>query len=261
MAKALQQITEDVIADLKQQLEAHPIYAAVDSIDALRCFMEHHIYSVWDFMSLVKFVQGQVAPTGSPWVPPADIDVARFINEMVVAEESDELPNSHHFISHFDMYCLAMEEIGADTSHIRRFVDTVRNASLETALALDSVPAPSRDFMRYTFATIRADKPHLAAASLAMGREHVIPAMFTALLERAGISEAQAPMFHHYLKRHVAIDGEEHGPLSLRLLNGLCHSQQDVDEAIETAREAIRVRIALWDGVLQAVGAARKAAA
>jgi len=261
MSTALKQITEDVIADLKGQLETHPVYAAVDSIEALRCFMEHHIYSVWDFMSLVKFVQGQVAPTGAPWVPPADADVARFINEMVVAEECDELPDTHHFISHFDMYCLAMEEIGADTKPIRAFVAQVRKASLEDALALDSVPAPSRAFMQHTFSAIRNDKPFMAAASLALGREHVIPGMFSAFLERAGISEEQAPMFHYYLKRHIDIDGDVHGPLSLRLLNGLCHSTADVDVAIATAKDAIHARIALWDGVLQAVSAVRKAAA
>lgn len=44
------QITVETIAAYRQQLGTHPIYSAIDSLDALRCFMQHHVYSVWDFM-------------------------------------------------------------------------------------------------------------------------------------------------------------------------------------------------------------------
>ena len=60
-------ISRAAIDSFTAQLDNHPVYAAVDSVDALRLFMEHHIYSVWDFMSLVKFLQSQIAPAGAPW--------------------------------------------------------------------------------------------------------------------------------------------------------------------------------------------------
>jgi hypothetical protein len=46
-----------VIARRHGPLNQHPLYAAVQSIEDLRVFMAHHIYSVWDFMSLLKALQ------------------------------------------------------------------------------------------------------------------------------------------------------------------------------------------------------------
>lgn len=67
------------IVPLQQRLDNHPIYSAVKNIDDLRLFMQHHIYSVWDFMSLVEYLQTQVASTQYPWVPNGDSQVKRFI--------------------------------------------------------------------------------------------------------------------------------------------------------------------------------------
>jgi pterin-4a-carbinolamine dehydratase len=47
----------DVVKDIcsrQERLNHHPLYAAVQNLDVLRLFMSHHIYPVWDFMSLAK---------------------------------------------------------------------------------------------------------------------------------------------------------------------------------------------------------------
>ena len=104
-------INTDLLVNFQQRLEQHPVYSAVQNLQDLRLFMEHHIYSVWDFMSLVKYLQAATAPTTLPWVPHGSATVRRFINELVLEEESDETQTEGVYLSHFELYLLAMQEI------------------------------------------------------------------------------------------------------------------------------------------------------
>jgi hypothetical protein len=251
-------ITEQVIMGFKEKLEQHPVYRAVNSIERLRCFMEHHVYSVWDFMSLIKYLQNAVAPTQYPWVPKGDPDVRRFINELVLEEESDQVaPGSsskHEFSSHFELYCGAMVEIGANTQNILEFVKRVEKEGVHSALTNEIVPDPSRKFTMQTFEFINSGKPHRVAAALALGREHIIPCMFRSFLQNLGVSEKDAPVFHYYLNRHIHLDEDFHAPLSLRLLNNLCgNDRKKQQEAIEAAEQAVNTRVLFWYGVLEAM--------
>lgn len=248
------EITNNLITSFKEQLENHPIYGAVSTIENLQCFMEHHVYSVWDFMSLIKYLQCQIAPTRYPWTPQGDAEVRRFINELVLEEESDETNNPGEYSSHFELYQKAMLEIGADTSASSHFINTVNISGVTTALKAPSVPLPSRTFTSTTFKFIDNNKPHQVAAALALGREHIIPCMFRSILERIGVTEKEAPIFHFYLNRHIHLDEDFHAPLSLRLLNGLCAGDDTkTEEAIDAAKQAIKARVEFWDGVLSAI--------
>ena len=106
------------VAPLREQLKQHPIYSAVRSLDDARVFMQHHVFPVWDFMSLVKYLQQVLAPARAPWFPQGDAAVRRFINEIVLGEESDEVrpdKDGHPaYTSHFELYCQAMQEVGGD---------------------------------------------------------------------------------------------------------------------------------------------------
>lgn len=250
-------ITEQVITSFKERLEHHPIYEAINSVERLRCFMEHHVYSVLDFMSLVKYLQNAVAPSTYPWLPVGDTDVKRFINELVLEEESDQvMPGSDaetKYISHFELYCAAMNEIGADTKHILDFVERLKIQDTTAALNHNDIPAPSRQFTQQTFAFIDSDQPHQVAAALALGREHIIPCMFKKLLQNLGVSEKDAPSFHYYLTRHIHLDEGFHAPLSLRLLNSLCKDEQTQKQAINAAEVAVATRLKFWDELLEKI--------
>jgi hypothetical protein len=250
------------IHPLQEQLNAHPIYGALERIGDLRVFMSHHVFSVWDFMSLIKYLQGQIAPTSVPWMPIGDGGVRYFINQLVLEEESDVVPGPNGAVehaSHFELYCRAMSEIGADGELPRRFLDLVKTQGLDAALYSDIVPLPARYFTETTFCFIREDKAHEVAAALAVGRERLIPAMFRQFLTRMQISETEAPIFHHYLKRHIHLDEDFHGPLSMRLLEQLCADDPTrIAEAETAAEEAICARIRFWDGVLEAIETERR---
>ena len=248
-------LNDAFIESLRVKLEAHPIYAAVQTLDDLRVFMQHHVYSVWDFMSLIKYLQHEVAPARWPWTPQGDASVQRFINELVLEEETDiALPGQEGHTSHFMLYLAAMREIGADADTPARFVQNVAEQGVDAALASGMAPAPSAAFTRTTFQFLASGKPHTVAAALALGREHVIPAMFRAFLSRMAVTEAQAPSFHYYLNRHVHLDEDFHAPLSLRLLAALCGEDAEKWREAETAAEAaVNARLQFWDGVLNAL--------
>lgn len=248
------------IRSLQQELDAHPLYGELRDLADLRVFMQHHVFSVWDCMSLIKFLQQTVAPAAVPWVPTGDPAVRYFINQLVLEEESDciDTPDGPLYASHFEFYCRAMDEVGADGNLPLRFLDLVRRQGVDQALYADLVPLPARYFTETTFCFLRENKPHAAAAALAVGRERIIPQMFRQLLASVGISAADAPAFHTYLNRHITLDEDFHGPLSMRLLDQLCGDDPvRLREAATAAEEAICARIRFWDGVLDAVLAAR----
>ncbi len=246
----------EFIDGLRARLDRHPIYEALHTLDDLRVFMSHHVYSVWDFMSLIKYLQHAVAPASWPWQPGADPTVQRFINELVLEEETDEAGPDRpgEFSSHFQLYLRAMVETGADADAPLRFASMAAREGIAAALASGIAPRPAAEFTRSTFRFIDAGRPHVVAAALALGREHVIPAMFRAFLARMGVSEQQAPVFHYYLRRHIHLDEDFHAPLSLRLLQGLCADDPArIAEARAAAVQAVEARLAFWDGVLAAL--------
>lgn len=253
------------IAMHQNRLNRHPLYDSLQNLDDLRLFMSHHIYPVWDFMSLVKYLQSKIAPAAIPWRPRGSGAVRYFINEIVLAEESDEcLPDANgasRYMSHFELYCDAMREVGADPSPAIHLAEVAVERGIVEALALPSTPAPARQFMESTFAFIATGKPHVAAAAFALGREHIIPEMFRALLAKMNITDKQAPAFHYYLNRHIHLDEDYHAPLSLKMVNELIAGDATrLREAEEAARSAVDARLALWDGVLEAIDALRKPA-
>jgi hypothetical protein len=77
------------IQNQKEQLLNHSLYNKVKTIEDLHCFLENHIYAVWDFMSLLKALQNKLTCTTTPWLPIGNPEIRYLINEIVVAEETD----------------------------------------------------------------------------------------------------------------------------------------------------------------------------
>src|SRR5690348_5748381 len=98
------------IAPIREELLAHPIYRAVDTLPRLQRFMSHHVFAVWDFMCLAKRLQRDLTSLDRLWVPPQRPSLARFVNSVVLGEESD-VDSDGRAASHLDLYLAAMDEI------------------------------------------------------------------------------------------------------------------------------------------------------
>lgn len=237
--------------ELRAELVSHPLYARIDTLDRLRTFARSHVFAVWDFMSLLKRLQRELTCVAHPWQPPSDGVLARFVNEIVVAEESDEDGFGGH-ASHFDLYLGAMREIGADTGPIDGFLAALASgqAPIE-ALEQCDVPESTRAFVRGNLRLAEHGALHEVAAAFCHGREDVIPDMFERMIDTLRRSGQQCDRLVHYLDRHVELDGDEHGPLALRLVASTCDGNPiRVEQANRAAMEAIGARIRLWEGIV-----------
>jgi hypothetical protein len=234
-------------------LGRHAAFAAIRSPQHVRVFMEHHVWAVWDFMSLLKSLQAEIAPTRVPWVPPRDAAAARLINEIATVEEGDDGPDGRP-ASHFEIYLQAMEEAGADTRPIRGFTSEIATGSAwEISLQHVPVPPAAAAFVRTTMDVI--GRPLWArVAAFTIGREEVIPSMFSSLIGELDARRPQLSRLRWYLQRHVDVDGGDHGPMSARLFQRVCLVDPETRErSVEVGLEVLRARAALWDAVLAGV--------
>lgn len=246
--------TAATTAALRADLLAHPIYDAVRDLDALRLLMREHVFAVWDFMSLLKRMQQILTGTTLPWLPPSDPDAARFILEIVLAEEADEDGRGGH-ASHFDLYHQAMQELGADTGPIDRFLQQLHHGrDWDTALTDADILPTTREFVRFSLQTATHGSPPAVAAAFFFGREDIIPEMFARLVSTLSDQGTQVDRFRHYLNRHIELDGDHHGPLAAKLLASLCgNDPQRQTDADTTAAAAIRQRLNLWQGIYDTI--------
>jgi len=237
------------VDDLLCQLVEHPIYQRIRDESTLRRFMRSHVFCVWDFMSLLKALQGRLTCVEVPWLPTTDPESRRLINEIVLDEESDALPDGG-YLSHFELYLRAMAQCQADIAPISRLLAELRRGgAIEDVLARRDLPTGAADFVAYTLRVAQGGEIHRIAAAFTYGREDVIPAMFQemvrSLAERDG---GRWSLFLLYLNLHIQHDGERHAPMSLALVQRLCGDSPRLWlEAEETARKALEARLALWD--------------
>lgn len=234
---------------LREGLESHCVFDEIADLQALRDFMQVHVYAVWDFMSLAKRLQRDLTCVELPWMPPKDPVAARLINDIVLAEESDVDADGVP-ASHLDLYLKAMRDVGADTAEFERFLDALRaGAGLEAAFETAGTPDFVRRFVSHTLDTCLSGTTLQTMASFFYGRENVIPSMFQGLLDRWGLNAEQAPGFVYYLQRHIELDGDSHGPAASRMVEAeLAKHATGLQEARDAARNALEARRALWDG-------------
>lgn len=239
-------------ADLRASLLTHPIYDCIRDVASLKLFMQHHVFAVLDFMWLLKRLQNDLCCTRVPWLPVADPNLARFVNEIVLGEETDEDGRGGH-CSHFELYLQAMDDVRADRSQISRFETMLRRGrdDVRSMLTEIGVPASVAQFVEFTHRIATSATSAEVACVFCFGREDIIPDMFQRLLHAFEAADMEVPRLAYYIRRHIELDGDHHGPLTRRMVELLCNSPAATAAAIQAARDAISFRIQLWDGVVE----------
>ncbi|MBL7719103.1 MAG: DUF3050 domain-containing protein [Flavipsychrobacter sp.] len=243
------------IAPLKQQIVAHKVYSVINDIEDVRVFMQHHVFAVWDFMSLLKSLQNNLTCISIPWYPKGDAETRFLINEIVTGEESDvDLEGNR--TSHYELYLSAMRQCEADTKQIEDFTHVLQATErFDKAFVAAGISPSVRSFIEYTFHIISGNQPHLQAAVFTFGREDLIPGMFHSMITDMGMTMPERiSVFKYYLERHIEVDGDHHSELALKMTANLCGNNEKYwDEAEAAVVLSLQKRIALWDGIYEQI--------
>ena len=248
-------VLRNEIAPLRDQLVNHSLYGQIRSLQDLNVFMEHHVFAVWDFMSLLKSLQRRLTCVAVPWIPKGNADTRYLINEIVTGEESD-IDQHNNRISHFELYLKAMAQAGSNTGSIDALIKELENnVDVYKALQHCGINQPVLGFVHNTFDTIATGKTYIQAAVFTFGREDLIPGMFLSFVKDINKQTAdKASIFQYYLERHIEVDGEHHSHLACQMTEQLCgDDEQHWEEATTAVKSALNARIKLWDAILLAI--------
>ncbi len=253
------EIVNEHLAPLIQKIKNHSVYAAIDSIENLRIFMEYHVFAVWDFVCLLKELYQRLITTRAPWFPPKDPYSAHLISQILVDEENDHALDGQAYCSHFELYLQAMQALGADIRPIQYFLQRLKQGDiLIAAMESAELSVAIQHFVLTTFSFFDQDT-HVLATAFVYGREAITAAMFAPLvqqLQRSIPPHQQASMqpLFHYLNRHIELDHREHFPQALKML---CHlageDQKKWREIAVHAQLALQARLDFLDQIRSSI--------
>ncbi len=243
------------IEPLRQELLNHKIYTKINSMEGLKVFLQHHIFAVWDFMSLLKALQNELTCVQIPWTPKGNPLTRRLINEIVLAEETNQDENGN-IKSYFELYIEAMKNCDADTSKIMYLIQLLREwKSVRMALSQIDIITSVKEFVGFSFDTIETKKTHKMAAVFLFGRENFIPIDFISVLKKI---KTQAPQdkeaikkLVYYFERHLKLDINNHSDMSVQMIKDLCQNdEQKWKDVIDMSKTALQKRVDLWNEIL-----------
>ena len=245
---------ESELSQLQYEIRHHKLYNILQTTEDVKLFMEHHVYTTWDFMSLLKTLQLQFTTFKLPWVPNKNPEIFKFINKIVAAEESD-VNALGQTKSHFEMYLDGMEQIGADTTLITTFTELLENnIPVSKAANLVYIPAFIKDFITFTFDIIETGKPHLMASVFIFGREDINSEKVLNVVSNIETEEHPCTKLTFLLNRYLYLKQDDHRAVTYKMLMELCGTDMvKWEEVLTVAKEALEHRKILWDNIFNII--------
>jgi hypothetical protein len=141
-----------------------------------------------------------------------------------------------------------MKNMGAKTDQLDKLTSRIIDNGYNEKY-LDDVDTSNevKSFLKYDLdVSLNGTLPEIVGA-FTLGREKVIPNMFGYMIP--AINETPTSNYLiTYLERHIDIDGDRHGPLSMKLLNASCNNEQ-LSIAYAAAIKSLELRLSVWDRV------------
>ncbi len=224
----------------------------IKTLQDIKLFTQQHVFAVWDFKCLIEVIVKRLDPGKYP-------QAASLMRNIYAEEVYDNIGRQvfspdKDLLSHYELYLIAMRQIGADTGPITGFVELVEARGIEQALVKSTLPEPTKDFVRWTFSFFDAPLPRLLAAFV-FGREAITAKMFGPLIccleeNTAGTEKYSALKF--YLERHIAVDNDVHLPQALSMLDSVCETKEDWLQARVGAYQALLARFNFLSSIISA---------
>lgn len=245
------------IEPLRQRLLTHQLYATISSIEDLTIFLQHHVFAVWDFMSLLKALQNELTCVQVPWIPKGNPLTRRLINEIVLAEETDQ-DEEGNAKSHFELYMEAMNDCNADISKITYLIQLLREwKSVRTALSQIDIATSIKEFVSFSFDVIETKKAHKIAVVFTFGRENLIADKIGAMLKELKNTDQNTKSIKkliYYFDAHLKLESKNHSERSIQMIKELCGEDETKwNEALEISKIALQKRVDLWDGIMSEI--------
>ncbi len=250
MNTKLQNIIESTQV-LRADIINHPLNSNIVTMEHLRSFMEHHIFAVWDYMSLLKSLQKELTCTTLPWCPTVNTKLCRIVNELVMdAESTINLEGEAQ--SQFDIYRDCMKSVGARTEGIDQLIEKVRRGeSLVKALMTTGNLAPSAAlFVLDTFNIIDKSKAHEIAAVFAFGREALLPELFLKMVHNLKDEFPELGAYQVYMEQYLKVHNKQNLEHAYEMLEVLCGNDAiKWVEAEAAAKKALESRLNFWNAI------------
>ena len=110
-----------------------------------------------------------------------------------------------------------------------------------------------KDFLKHDLRIASSGSLAQLVGVFTLGREKVIPNMFKYILQSLN-DDKKIKYLKSYLERHIVVDGDRHGPLSLSLLNNVCDNSKLMCTAYSSAVTSLELRLKVWDRIYKEIG-------
>jgi hypothetical protein len=245
----------------KKKLYYHEMYSKINrsGIEGIRLFQEHHVWIVFDYFQLLKRLQREFTSIKLPWRPFGNTSLRRFINEIVLEEESDIYEDGKTFGSHLELYIRGMEQTGANVIPIKRFLQKITTISLysisnQPNLIYKTIvecggPIECAKHVSFTLNTAMCGNLSEVVGLFTFGRENIIPCMFSSLLPSITKMTTYISIFKYYLERHIELDGGTHGPLAIKMVEKVLENGGNINDIEKSAVMSLNYRKELWNSI------------